>query len=186
MPYLLDTCAILFIAENTTDLSPATVKLIDAAPAGEVFVSAISVAELACLARLYHNAADPLAEAALSGDEQRRLGACEVAKSNLLHPECRAWCEPVLLGLNTERMLVRIGDPHARRGPELRTGFLLGCRYSHVIESHRIPSWLPNTEIKAIQPCWSAPPRSTRPGLAGFASRGRRRSTARGFREWPG
>lgn len=49
MPYLLDTCAILFIAERTADLSPATLKLIDTAPAGEVFVSAISVAELACL-----------------------------------------------------------------------------------------------------------------------------------------
>lgn len=49
MPYLLDTCAILFVAENTADLSAATLKLIDAAPAGEVFVSAISVAELACL-----------------------------------------------------------------------------------------------------------------------------------------
>jgi PIN domain nuclease of toxin-antitoxin system len=42
MPYLLDTCAILFIAENTADLSQATLKLIDAAPPGEVFVSAIS------------------------------------------------------------------------------------------------------------------------------------------------
>jgi PIN domain nuclease of toxin-antitoxin system len=49
MPYLLDTCAILFIAENTADLSPASLKLIGAASAGEVFVSAISVAELACL-----------------------------------------------------------------------------------------------------------------------------------------
>lgn len=49
MAYLLDTCAILFIAENTADLSQATLKLIDAAPPGEVFVSAISVAELACL-----------------------------------------------------------------------------------------------------------------------------------------
>ena len=49
MPYLLDTCAILFIAEKTTDLSVATLGLIDAAPAGEVFVSAVSVAELACL-----------------------------------------------------------------------------------------------------------------------------------------
>ena len=49
MPFLLDTCAIVFIAENTADLSPATLQLIDAAPAGEVFVSAISVAELACL-----------------------------------------------------------------------------------------------------------------------------------------
>jgi PIN domain nuclease of toxin-antitoxin system len=48
VPYLLDTCAILFIAENTADLSAATLKLIDAAPAGEVFVSAISVAQLAC------------------------------------------------------------------------------------------------------------------------------------------
>lgn len=49
MPYLLDTCAILFIAENTKDLSSATLKLIDAASPNEVFVSAISVAELACL-----------------------------------------------------------------------------------------------------------------------------------------
>ncbi len=49
MPYLLDTCAILFIAENTTDLSAATLKLMDTTPVGEVFVSAISVAELACL-----------------------------------------------------------------------------------------------------------------------------------------
>ena len=54
---------------------------------------------LACLARLYHEAADPLAGAALSGDESCRLGACEVAKSNLLHSPCRAWCEPVLLRL---------------------------------------------------------------------------------------
>jgi hypothetical protein len=54
---------------------------------------------LACLARLYHKTADNLAEAALSGDEPCRLGACEVAKSNVLHPECRAWCEPVLLRL---------------------------------------------------------------------------------------
>lgn len=52
---------------------------------------------LACLARLYREAADPLAEAALSGAEPCRLGACEVAKSNLLHPDCRVWCEPVLL-----------------------------------------------------------------------------------------
>ncbi len=49
MPYLLDTCAILFIAEHTANLSPATLKLIDDAPPGDVFVSAISVAELACL-----------------------------------------------------------------------------------------------------------------------------------------
>ena len=49
MPYLLDTCAILFIAEHTADLSPATLKVIGAAPPGEVFVSAISLAELACL-----------------------------------------------------------------------------------------------------------------------------------------
>lgn len=54
---------------------------------------------LACLARLYHEAADPLAKLALSGNDVCRLGACEVAKSNLLHPQCRAWCEPVLLRL---------------------------------------------------------------------------------------
>lgn len=49
MPYRLDTCAILFVAEKTTHLSPATLKLIDEASPGDVFVSAISVAELACL-----------------------------------------------------------------------------------------------------------------------------------------
>ena len=49
MPYLLDTCAILYVAENTADLSAATLRLIDAAAAGEVFVSAVSVAEIACL-----------------------------------------------------------------------------------------------------------------------------------------
>ena len=48
MPYLLDTCAILFIAEKTADLSAEALDRIDAASAGEVFVSAISVAELAC------------------------------------------------------------------------------------------------------------------------------------------
>jgi len=47
--YLLDTCAILFVAEKTTDLSAATLELIDAAPPGAVYVSAMSVAELACL-----------------------------------------------------------------------------------------------------------------------------------------
>jgi PIN domain nuclease of toxin-antitoxin system len=49
MPYLLDTCAILFIAGKTADLSVATLSLVDAAPVGEVLVSAVSVAELACL-----------------------------------------------------------------------------------------------------------------------------------------
>jgi len=39
----------LFVAGGTADLSPATLKSIDEAPAGGVFVSAISVAELACL-----------------------------------------------------------------------------------------------------------------------------------------
>ena len=49
MSYLLDTCAILYIAGNTPDLSAATLRLIGAAAHGEVFVSAISVAEIACL-----------------------------------------------------------------------------------------------------------------------------------------
>lgn len=51
---------------------------------------------LACLARLYHKEADNLSEAALSGDEHNRLGACEVAKSNFLHAEWRNWCEAAL------------------------------------------------------------------------------------------
>jgi len=49
MPYLLDTCAILFIAGGTSDLSARTVELIDSASPEEVFVSAISLAEIACL-----------------------------------------------------------------------------------------------------------------------------------------
>lgn len=49
MAYLLDTCAILFVAGNTKDLSSETLKRIDEAAVGDVFVSAISVAELACL-----------------------------------------------------------------------------------------------------------------------------------------
>ena len=49
MQYLLDTCAIIFVAENASDLSAATLKLLDAAAPGEVSVSAISLAELACL-----------------------------------------------------------------------------------------------------------------------------------------
>jgi len=49
MPFLLDTCAILFIAEGATDLSAETLQQIDAAPQGQVFVSAISLGELACL-----------------------------------------------------------------------------------------------------------------------------------------
>lgn len=54
---------------------------------------------LACLARLYHERAAEVAEAALTGDDHCRLGACEVAKSNLLHGDCRAWCELALMRL---------------------------------------------------------------------------------------
>ncbi len=49
MPYLLDTCAILFIAGGTSDLSARTLELIDSANSSEVFVSSISLAEIACL-----------------------------------------------------------------------------------------------------------------------------------------
>lgn len=49
MPYLLDTCSILFIAGGTSDLSIRTMDLIDSANPSEVFVSAISLAEIACL-----------------------------------------------------------------------------------------------------------------------------------------
>jgi hypothetical protein len=54
---------------------------------------------LACLGRLYHDEADDLSEAALAGDEHCRLGACQVANSNLLDPETRAWCEGALVRL---------------------------------------------------------------------------------------
>jgi hypothetical protein len=54
---------------------------------------------LACLTRLYHLEADALSVAALKGDMHCRLGACEVAKSNLLIADCRAWCETALVQL---------------------------------------------------------------------------------------
>lgn len=49
MSQLLDTCASAARAEETAGLSAARFSLIDTAPAGEELVSAISVAELACL-----------------------------------------------------------------------------------------------------------------------------------------
>lgn len=48
MKVLLDTCACLFFAEHSPRLSPDSYALI-AAPDTEVFVSAASVAEIACL-----------------------------------------------------------------------------------------------------------------------------------------
>ncbi len=63
---------------------------------------------LACLARLYHKNAEGLSEAALKGDECCRLGASEVAQSNLLHPDCREWCQITLIRLfNDESQSVR-------------------------------------------------------------------------------
>lgn len=53
--------------------------------------------KLACLARLYHTDAEALSIAALNGGMYCRLGACEVAKSNLLIADCRAWCETALV-----------------------------------------------------------------------------------------
>jgi len=49
MTYLLDTCAILFAAEKTDDLSARALARIEAAAPGEMAVSAISLGELACL-----------------------------------------------------------------------------------------------------------------------------------------
>jgi hypothetical protein len=49
--------------------------------------------QLACLARLHHESENELAEAALVGDAACRFGAASVAKNNLIHPNCRAWCE---------------------------------------------------------------------------------------------
>jgi PIN domain nuclease of toxin-antitoxin system len=48
MRLLLDTCAIIFFVQPTRDLTPAAVAAI-AAPDSEVFVSAASAMELACL-----------------------------------------------------------------------------------------------------------------------------------------
>src|ERR1017187_8918363 len=53
-------------------------------------------ARLACLARLYHPMLDDLSESALNGDPISRLGAAEIAKQNLTHPDCREWCERAL------------------------------------------------------------------------------------------
>lgn len=50
----------------------------------------------ACLARLYHPEADSLAEAAMTGAVEARLGAAAVAEANLLHRDCRVWCEQAL------------------------------------------------------------------------------------------
>ncbi|MFN0066968.1 MAG: type II toxin-antitoxin system VapC family toxin [Limisphaerales bacterium] len=47
MALLLDTCALVFFGENTGDLSPAAVEAIRD-PQEEIFVSALSVAELPC------------------------------------------------------------------------------------------------------------------------------------------
>jgi len=63
---------------------------------------------LACLARLYHKSAERFSEGALNGDEYCRLGACEVAKGNLLYADCREWCEAALIRLfNDESQGVR-------------------------------------------------------------------------------
>lgn len=47
---------------------------------------------MACLARLHHERADALAEKALTGDRQTRIGASAVAHQNLVAPTCRNWC----------------------------------------------------------------------------------------------
>ncbi len=47
MRYLLDTCALIFVVENSGDLSPKTEANLKAEDA-EVFVSAASISELAC------------------------------------------------------------------------------------------------------------------------------------------
>lgn len=52
---------------------------------------------LVCLARLYHPQLDHLAGLAISGDFAARLGAAEVAKSNLTNAACRPWCESTLM-----------------------------------------------------------------------------------------
>jgi hypothetical protein len=51
---------------------------------------------LACLARLYHESAEDLAELALAGDVQCRLGATTVATDNFTDTHCQEWCESKL------------------------------------------------------------------------------------------
>lgn len=64
--------------------------------------SLITGGRFASLARLYNERADFLAEAALSGHEHCRMGACEIAARNLLNAEYRGWCEPTLTRLFTD------------------------------------------------------------------------------------
>jgi hypothetical protein len=52
---------------------------------------------LACLGRLHHERAEDVALVALNGDTACRLGAAEVAATNLTRPDCREWCEQTLL-----------------------------------------------------------------------------------------
>src|SRR4029078_1218632 len=44
---------------------------------------------IACVGRLYHPDLDHLFQAAMTGDPACRLGAVEVARENLTHPDCR-------------------------------------------------------------------------------------------------
>jgi hypothetical protein len=64
---------------------------------------------LACLARLHHSRFEDLSEAAITGDVATRLGAAEVARHNITHPDCRPWCEATL------RRLFNDEDENVRR-----------------------------------------------------------------------
>jgi len=64
---------------------------------------------LACLARLHNSRFEDLSEATITGDVATRLGAAEVARHNLTHPDCRPWCEATL------RKLFNDDDEKVRR-----------------------------------------------------------------------
>ena len=56
-------------------------------------------ARLACIGALGHDSAEELATEALRGDVRCRVGAAQVASANIADPECRDWCEAMLVRL---------------------------------------------------------------------------------------
>ena len=49
MPFLLDTCAVLYCSFGTGDLSDTAKTRLNAASHGDIFVSAVTIGEIACL-----------------------------------------------------------------------------------------------------------------------------------------
>ena len=56
-------------------------------------------ARLGCIGALHDESAADLANEALGSDVRGRVGVAKVASSNIADPECRAWCEAMLVRL---------------------------------------------------------------------------------------